>query len=139
MKFDDLNDKSQKFIDFYLDTGDRDEAYRLAGYSIAGRAWKKNARMMFLKFEILIEERVETRIGEGALLALSVIRNLMTSAKSETVKLKAAQDYLHRGGRDHEKTEHEQPSKDADLTDEELHTEIQSLVRRMSIGNSTLQ
>ncbi len=137
MNFDDLPDKQQKFIDAYLDLGSRDEAYRKSGYSIQGRGWKANARAMFLKLEEVIEERVESRIGEGALMALSVVKDLMMNASSEAIRLKAAQDYLQRGGRDRIKEIKHVHTKEQELTDKELDAEIATLNGKMIVDSST--
>ena len=134
MNFDDLPDKQQKFIDLYLDSGDRDEAYREAGYSIEGRGWKMNARKLFIKLQPIIEERLETRIGEGAMLALKVVKDLMMSAKSEAVRLKAAQDYLARGGRDRVRESRVIITDESQMSDKELDDEITALQTKLSGG-----
>jgi len=139
--FDDLLDKQQKFIDMYLDLGDRNEAYRKAGYSVEGRAWKANARAMFLKFEAIIEARVETRIGEGALLALTVIQELMEDPNCPpAVRLKCAQDYLKRGGRDRDPEVKVVHTKESAMSDKELDAEITALQGKViTYGSAKLQ
>ena len=136
MTFDDLPDKQQKFVEFYCDLGDRDEAYRIAGYSVQGRGWKMNARKMFKKLEHIIEIRVETRIGEDSLLALTIIRNLMTSAKSESIRLKAAQYYRERGGGDRIKEVRHTVTVTQELTDEQLDQEIKALSAGVFVESS---
>jgi len=140
MNFDDLPNKQQLFIDLYLDLGDRDEAYKDSGYSIEGRAWKANARALFLKLQHVIEQRIETRIGEGAILSLKVTKDLMMNAKSESIRLKAAQDYREMGGFSRPKEVRVVHTREEELTDEELDEEIASLTGKVIIhGSNALQ
>ena len=127
--FDDLPEKRQAFIDLYLDLGDRDEAYRLAGYSVEGRAWKNKSRELFKMLSQQIEERLETRIGEGAILALKIIREIMEDKEvSPAIRLKAAQDYLTRGGRDRVKETKVTHTLESQMTDAQLEAEIRKFL-----------
>lgn len=100
-KYDELTKKKQEFIDQHLKTGDRDEAYRLAGYSIKGRSWKCNARNLFMELSPVIKDRIELRFGGGAILAMNIVQEIMEDKKvSPAVRLNAAKDYLTRAGYD---------------------------------------
>lgn len=99
--YDELTKKKQAFIDQYLILGDRDLAYKEAGYSIQGRGWKYNARNLFFELNMVIQERIDLKIGEGAVMALKIVRDIMEDKEiSAAVRLNAAKDYLARAGYD---------------------------------------
>jgi len=131
LKYDDLKPQKQLFVDKYLEVGDRNEAYRLAKYSIEGRGWRANARAMFLDLEPIIRDRIETRIGEGAIVALTVIKSLMTDKDvSPAVRLNACKDYLSRAGYDVATETKVHISDEARLSDSELKAEILRLTKQ---------
>ena len=137
MNFDDLTEKQQLFVDKYLDLGDRDKAYHKAGYSIEGRGWKANSRKMYQKLQHVIEERIDMRIGEGAIMALKIVKEIMQDKNvAPATRLKAAQDYMTRAGRDRTKETKLIVSKEAELTDEQLDQEIRTLSGELSDGKS---
>ena len=130
MTYDELKNSKQLFVDKYLELGDRNEAYLAAGYSVEGRGWKANARKMFLELESIIKERIDLRIGEGSILALGVIREIMEDKNvSPAVRLNAAKDYLQRAGYDKPiETTLNINSLDK-ASDEEIDAEIQTLLK----------
>jgi hypothetical protein len=101
MKYEDLAPKKQKFVELYIKLGDRKVAYEKAGYSVEGRGWTANARGLFLSLEKIINERVDMKIGDGAVVAFNVVREIMEDVScSPAVRLNAAKDYLNRAGYD---------------------------------------
>lgn len=99
--YDDLTDKQTKYVDNYLKTGTRNEAYRLAGFSIEGRGWKAQARKLFFQLQKIIQERIELKFGQGAILAMNIVQEIMQDDKvSAAVRLNAAKDFLSRAGYD---------------------------------------
>ena len=127
--FEELTNKEQKYIDLYLELGDRYLAYEQSGYSTKGRGWKVNARKKFIQLGPIIEERLDMKVGEGALLAFGVIKSLMKNSDSDAVRLKAAQDYLTRAGHDTIITKRIEITDDRPLTDKELDGEIAELMK----------
>jgi len=101
LKYEDLAPKKQLFVDSYIKLGDRKEAFEKAGYSVEGRGWTANARALFLSLEKIITERVDMKIGDGAVVAFNVVREIMVDKDvSPAVRLNAAKDYLNRAGYD---------------------------------------
>ena len=132
--YDDLIPKKQAFVDAYLKTGDRDVSYVTAGYKPSPRSLKANARKLYIELQPIIQIEMEKRIGSGAVLALSVIFNLMQSAESESVKLAAAKDYLQRAGYD-KPIEQKVIFEDLrSLAESEVDTEIAELMAKATIA-----
>lgn len=130
MKYEDLAPRKQKFVDMYLKHGDRNEAYRLAGYSIQGRGWRANARKMYLELTGIIQERIDLKIGQGAILAMEIVSQLMQDdTVSPAVRLNAAKDYLQRAGYDKPAETNVNVNDARALKDEELDAEIETLLK----------
>lgn len=98
--FDELAPKRRKFIDLYIKYGDHIQAHIDAGFNSSDRTRAMHARRLRMDLEPFITERVEQKIGSGAVRAFNVIEDLMMKAKSEQVKLAAAKDLLSRAGYD---------------------------------------
>lgn len=129
--YDDLNKRKQLFVDAYLKTADRLESLYAAGYKPTPRNARAQANKLYYELAPIIREEMDRRIGTGAVLALQVIRELMESATSETVKLAAAKDYLTRAGLDKPiKTELE-VSDLRDKQDAELQSELAELLTKV--------
>ena len=100
-RYEELPKKQQAFVDFCVKLGDKNEAYEKAGYSVQGRAWKANARSMYLSLSTVIKDRIDVMIGDGAILALNIVKEIMQDPEQPgATRLKASQDYLNRAGYD---------------------------------------
>jgi len=98
-KYEFLPKKQQTFVDGCVKHGDHYKAYADAGYSVAGRQWKVNARTLFKELRVVITKRINQKIGTNAILALDVIQEIMQDTDQPgATRLKAAQDYLDRAG-----------------------------------------
>lgn len=130
--YDDLIDKHQKFVDAYLETADRVEAYLAAGYSPSKKTLRNAATNLYHKLAPIIKDEMDKRIGTGAVMALRVIRELMEHASSETVRLQAAKDYLTRAGFDKPVQTELTVNDSRDKTNAELQAEIQELLAKVT-------
>lgn len=130
MNYDDLSDKKQKFIDEYIRTASRDDAYKDSGYSIVGRGWKANARKLYFELFECIKQRIDDRIGAGAIIALSIVKEIMEDTTvSPAVRLNAAKDYLQRAGYDKPVETNINLNDNTKKTDEQIQQEIRALMQ----------
>ena len=130
LKYEDLAPKRQKFVDSYLVTGDRNDAYREAGYSIEGRGWRANARKMYLELTSIIQDRIDLKISQGAIIAMRIVSEIMQDPTvSSAVRLNAAKDYLQRAGYDKPQETNISVSDTREIKDEDLQAEIETLLR----------
>lgn len=130
--YDQLTKKQQKYVDCCVRYGDRNVAWEKAGFSTKGRGWKANARNLFLRLSKIIEEQIEQKIGSGAVLALSIVQEIMEDKDQPgATRLKAAQDYLNRAGYDKpvEQTIHVN-----NVSEKDIENEIQALLSKAKQG-----
>ena len=134
MKYEDLAPKKQLFVDSYIKLGDRKEAFEKAGYSVEGRGWTANARALFLSLEKIITERVDMKIGDGAVVAFNVVREIMIDKDvSPAVRLNAAKDYLNRAGYDVPIETRVNINDERNLSNSEIEAEIARIQTEMPI------
>jgi phage terminase small subunit len=134
LKYEDLAPKKQLFVDSYIKLGDRKEAFLKAGYSVEGRAWAANARALFLSLEKIITERVDMKIGDGAVVAFNVVREIMVDKDvSPAVRLNAAKDYLNRAGYDVPIETRVNINDERNLSNSEIEAEIARIQTEMPI------
>lgn len=106
------------------------DAFTCAGYAADGG----NAYRMFKECKDLIQERRDELVdqNQNASLATKIIEDIMMDVKNKPeVRLKAAQDVLHRTGYDKPK-ELTIGKKTADLTDEEIDQQVSELIETSS-------
>ena len=121
------SDKLVKFLELYVETGDKNAAWLEAGYAkggirSAGNIIRENMR--------LVEKLIRNRIGSHVPLALNGVLELATGAKQESVRLKALQDILYRAGYDRP-VEIVTSEKDVNALDnKELEDELTTLLAR---------
>ena len=121
------SDKLVKFLELYVETGDKKQAWLDAGYAkggirSAGNIIRENMR--------LVEKLIRNRIGSHVPLALNGVLELATGAKQESVRLKALQDILYRAGYDRP-VEIVTSEKDVNALDnKELEDELTTLLAR---------
>lgn len=128
-KYEELCKKDQKYVDAFIETGCKFLAYEKAGYSIKGRAWKVNANNKFREVSFVIEERIDTKVGQGAIMALGIIEEIMKDESvSPAVRLSCAKDYLSRAGRDTPVTQKVEITDSRELETKELNEEILSIL-----------
>ena len=134
MKYEDLAPKKQLFVDSYIKLGDRKEAFEKAGYSVEGRGWTANARALFLSLEKIITERVDMKIGDGAVVAFNVVREIMIDKDvSPAVRLNAAKDYLNRAGYDVPIETRLNINDERNLSNSEIEAEIARIQTEMPV------
>tara|TARA_R110000824_G_scaffold32060_1_gene103775 strand:+ start:360 stop:782 length:423 start_codon:yes stop_codon:yes gene_type:complete len=134
LKYEDLAPKKQLFVDSYIKLGDRKEAFEKAGYSVEGRGWTANARALFLSLEKIITERVDMKIGDGAVVAFNVVREIMIDKDvSPAVRLNAAKDYLNRAGYDVPIETRVNINDERNLSNSEIEAEIARIQTEMPI------
>ena len=134
MKYEDLAPKKQLFVDSYIKLGDRKEAFEKAGYSVEGRGWTANARALFLSLEKIITERVDMKIGDGAVVAFNVVREIMVDKDvSPAVRLNAAKDYLNRAGYDVPIETRLNINDERNLSNSEIEAEIARIQTEMPV------
>lgn len=135
LTYETLTEKKRKFIDRYLETGDRNEAYLFAGYSPSRKSHRANARLLYIELHEIIQSRIESKIGEGAVTALNVILDMMQNSSSDAVRLQCAKDYLWRAGYDKPIESKITIDDLRDLDDSALADEIKALVTAATTGS----
>lgn len=98
--YEQLTNRRQKFVDLMVDGMSRSEAYLAAGFSGSPHTCRANARKLFFELQFILHDRIQTRIEDGGILGLKVIKELMLNSKSDAVRLAAAKDSLARAGYD---------------------------------------
>lgn len=88
-----------KWLDLYLETGDAKGAVRQI-FDCSEKNVPAKASGLKAKLEDEIDQRFVKVIKKDSIKAFRIISSLMTTAKMESVKLKAAQDILSRAGYD---------------------------------------
>tara|TARA_R110000824_G_scaffold401520_1_gene612758 strand:- start:4110 stop:4556 length:447 start_codon:yes stop_codon:yes gene_type:complete len=124
-----LTEKEASFVMGLVDQKmEPEDAFMAAGYS-NDKEKKHRSRRLQRFLWLHIEDRIKQRVSETATLALNVLEDLMRSGESENVRLNAARDILSRAGYDATQRSETTIKEVADLTDEELDTQIQQLSR----------
>lgn len=126
--FNEDNERLSTFIDLYIDyDGDHKRAWIDAGYAESGVGSAMNKLRQHWD---VVERRIVEKIGRQVPQALAVIVDLMENARTESIKLKAAQDILGRAGYDQaSKIEFTEKSAE-ELSREELRDELRVLLAR---------
>jgi hypothetical protein len=121
-------ERLDKFIDLYLDyEGDNVRAWVDAGYAESTRS---SSMAKLRKHWDIVQARIVERIGSHVPRSLAVIVDLMENARSETIKLKAAQDIMGRAGYDQASKIELSEKKAEDLNQDELKRELEALMSR---------
>ena len=89
-----LNEQQDKFITYYLLTGNASKSAEMAGYA----APKQKGYDLKKRFAPEIEERVRAQIGGQVPGVLTMMNKLALEAESEAVRLNACRDLLDRAG-----------------------------------------
>lgn len=94
-----LTEKQSRFVDAYVANGGRLKAAAIeAGYAERSAHVEANRLMKNPLICQEIHRECMLRLARDAPVALQAVSGLMQSAKSELVKLQAAQDWLDRAG-----------------------------------------
>ena len=121
-------ERLDKFIDLYLDyEGDNVRAWLDAGYA---ESTKSSSMAKLRKHWDIVQARIVERIGSHVPEALSVVLDLMRNARSETIRLKSAQDIMGRAGYDQASKIELSDKKAEDLNQDELKRELEALMSR---------
>ncbi len=120
---EDNPDRLLTFIRRYLVHGSARKAWVEAGYS---ENTVNKARNKLRENWRLVEKIIHEKIGDQISLALNVIKDLMLNSTSDTVRLNAAKDILHRAGLD-QPAELRVEKVDA-MTEVELNDELAALL-----------
>ena len=128
-----MSERKQKFVALYAKGGDVRQAYLDAGYKPGDRALAANSRALLRELKPYVEEAIYERIGGHAPMALKHLVKLMTEAKSEQVKLKAAMNILDRAGYQETQKIEIQEAGAADMDNKELDAHIQKLAATASL------
>ena len=121
-----MTDKSNKFIEEYVRTGNATQSAIYAGYSeknanVQGHQLKKNYRT---EIEDATYKSLQDRIPQ----ALSWVTNLAENAESESVRLGAIKDILDRAGM--KPVEKIETTTIESMSDEEIQRELDALRTR---------
>ncbi len=93
-----LTEKQQAFVTHLVETGSAEESVRAAGYSTNNIHVAKHQLLNNPRIQKAISNLTLERLASLAPRAVSVVESLAVSAKSEYVRLQAAQDLLDRAG-----------------------------------------
>ena len=128
-------ERLDKFIDLYLDyEGDNVRAWLDAGYA---ESTKSSSMAKLRKHWDIVQARIVERMGSHVPEALAVVVDLMRNARSETIKLKAAQDIMGRAGYDQASKIELSEKKAEDLNQEELRKELSELMNRANAAKGS--
>ncbi len=120
-----LDERQEKFIQLYVQSGNATKACIEAGYSensAAQKGWDLKR-----KYAEIIEQRLKDAVRDKVPEAMLTISFLAKNANSETVRLAAAKDIADRGGmKPTEKIEQE--VKQIEKSTEELRQELARLM-----------
>lgn len=124
-------EKQQKFVEFYVMTGNAKKSAIMAGYSAATA--EVNGPKLRKQLSAEIDQETRTAIAHHAATSVKNLVDLANSAESETVRLQANKDILDRAG--YKPTDRvEQTVTYDDKSTEELVAELNDL-----IGDQRLQ
>jgi len=89
-----LDERQEKFVTFYVATGNAKKSAEMAGYAHAHqKGWDLKKR-----FAPEIEERTRNKIGDKVTTVIDMTYHLAMNADSEAVRLNACRDLLDRAG-----------------------------------------
>jgi len=121
-----MTDKSNKFIEEYVRTGNATQSAIYAGYA------EKNANVqghqLKKKFRTEIEDATYKSLQDKIPQALSWVTNLAQNAESESVRLGAIKDILDRAGM--KPVEKIETTTIESMSDEEIQRELDALRTR---------
>ena len=120
-----LNERQEKFIDFYCKTGNALQSAISAGYTKLNA--HRRAHELRNRYANIIDQRMKDLVREQVPEAMMTITYLAKNAQSETVRLAAAKDIADRGGlKPTEKIE--QQVTNIEKTTDELRSELARLM-----------
>jgi len=94
-----LTDKQRKFVDYlFLPNVTQTEAAVMAGYAEGSAHVSASRLLRFPHVQEYLRTCIQQGISASAVKALRVVTDLQDSAKSDYVRLQAAQDILDRSG-----------------------------------------
>ena len=118
-------EKQQKFVEFYVMTGNAKKSAIMAGYSAATA--EVNGCKLRKQLSAEIDQETRTAIAHHAAMSVKNLVDLANNAESETVKLQANKDILDRAG--YKPTDRvEQTVTYDDKSTEELVAELNDLI-----------
>lgn len=121
-----LNDREQKFLDLYIESGNYREAYVEAGY----RPNAANARKKAEELQSHIKQAIYTRIGSHVPWAITELVKLAGNSSSDTVRLNALKDILSRAGYDQAIQIETTEKSEKDMDNSEIAEEIRDLIKK---------
>ena len=89
-----LDERQEKFVTFYVATGNASKSADMAGYSHP----KQKGYDLKSRFAPEIEERTRNKIGDKVVSVIDMTYELAMKAESEAVRLNACRDLLDRAG-----------------------------------------
>jgi phage terminase small subunit len=89
-----LDERQEKFITFYVATGNASKSADMAGY----KQPKQKGYDLKKRFAPEIEERTRNKIGDKVVSVIDMTYELAMKAESEAVRLNACRDLLDRAG-----------------------------------------
>lgn len=118
-------EKQQKFVDFYVMTGNAKKSAILAGYSEATA--EVNGCKLRKQLSAEIDQATRDALSHHAAMSVKNLVDLANTAESETVRLQANKDILDRAG--YKPTDRvEQTVTYDDKTTEELRAELSEIL-----------
>ena len=121
-----LNERQEKFVTFYVATGNAMKSAEMAGYPHPkSKGWDLKKR-----FAQEIEERTRNKISDKVTTVIDMTYQLAMEADSEAVRLNACRDLLDRAG--YKPVDHRVVDSNSttvhELSTEELEQELQRLL-----------
>ena len=89
-----LDERQEKFVTFYVATGNASKSADMAGY----KQPKQKGYDLKKRFAPEIEERTRNKIGDKVVSVIDMTYELAMKAESEAVRLNACRDLLDRAG-----------------------------------------
>lgn len=143
MTSDRLTPKQRRFVDHYLSLGgvNATRAAVLAGYEGGRNGAGVTAHRLLKQPAILqaIRDLAEARLRSGVALAASVLEELAKTAKNESVRLKAAESLLDRGGLMLQTVSRHEVHVIHSKTDEELRARVEQLAKELGLAGRIIE
>ena len=136
-KLKELNEREQKFVDGFIETGNAFKAFENSGYACIGKGWRANARKKHQEMRLHIEQRMHLKICRHVPWAFNQMVDLAKNTKNDSLKFKILQDILARAGYDQPKIIEHRADDVKELNSKEIAEEIRGLIQ--ATGNTPLK
>ena len=136
-KLKELNDREEKFVEGFIETGEVFTAFENSGYACVGKGWRANARKKHQEMRLHIEQRMHMKISRHVPWSFNEMVKLAKNTKNDSLKFRILCDILARAGYDQPKIIEHRADAPEEMDSKAIAQEIRKLIE--ATGNTPLK